>query len=56
MSPQPVPLPQPVTGLIECGWSPTLTVSVPTWWPSGVYLTKLTRQAERENNEVLPTE
>ena len=45
---QAVPLPDPVTGLIECQWNRPYTLSIPynvrdpTDWASGVYLAKLT--------------
>lgn len=44
---QPVPVPDPVTGLIECAWSPSYTLNIPnnadpTVWPSGIYVAKLT--------------
>jgi hypothetical protein len=42
---QPMPLPpvyQPVgTGLVECNWSVSYSLTVPTTWVSGVYLVKL---------------
>jgi N,N-dimethylformamidase beta subunit-like protein/HYDIN/CFA65/VesB family protein/centrosomal CEP192-like protein len=30
-------------GLIECNWTPSYTLTVPTTWTQGVYLVKLTR-------------
>jgi hypothetical protein len=34
----------PETRLIECAWSPSYTLSVPTTWTSGIYLARLNRQ------------
>jgi hypothetical protein len=41
---QPIPTPDPVTGLIECHWNSPYVLSIPATydWPSGVYLVKLT--------------
>ncbi|MGZ8384207.1 MAG: N,N-dimethylformamidase beta subunit family domain-containing protein, partial [Nitrospira sp.] len=43
---QPMPVPDPVTGLIECNWQVSYTLSTrtddPREWLSGVYLAKLT--------------
>ena len=45
---QQLPTPDPVTGLIECNWSPSYVLTVPddpsdpTNWMSGIYLAKLT--------------
>jgi hypothetical protein len=45
---QPIPSPDPVTGLVECDWQPSYSLTVPydaadpTDWASGVYLAKLT--------------
>jgi len=33
----------PNFGLIECNWTPSYTLNVPTSWTSGAYLVKLTR-------------
>jgi len=41
-APQPAPLFDPETGLIECPWNPTYVLQVPRTWVSGVYLAKLT--------------
>jgi hypothetical protein len=43
---QPMPQPDPVTGLIECNWTDPFTITIPdtsdhTDWASGVYLAKL---------------
>lgn len=35
---QPVPEPEPETGLLECDWEVTDTLDVPTQWPTGLYL------------------
>jgi PKD repeat protein len=47
---QPLPTIDATTGLIECAWSPSYTLTIPndadhTVWPSGVYLVKLTGTA-----------
>lgn len=44
---QPTPVPDPITGLIECRWNPSYVLTTtnpedPTDWRSGVYLAKLT--------------
>ena len=45
---QPLPTPDPVTGMIECRWTKPYTLTVPnnvsdpTDWASGIYLAKLT--------------
>ncbi len=45
---QPMPTPDPVTGLTECNWTNPYTLTIPydasdpTVWASGVYLVKLT--------------
>jgi hypothetical protein len=36
------PSPDPVTGLIDCNWPNSYTLSVPTNWVSGIYLARLT--------------
>ena len=44
---QSMPLPDPISGLIECQWENPITVNIPTDvqdpsnWPSGIYLVKL---------------
>jgi hypothetical protein len=44
---QPMPAPDPVTGMVECNWTSQFTLTTsnpsdPTDWVSGVYLAKLT--------------
>jgi hypothetical protein len=39
---QPIPPPDPVTGMIVCNWTKTATLNVPSTWTTGVYLAKLT--------------
>ena len=41
-STQPAPQVDATTGLAECKWSPTYTLSVPSTWTSGIYLALLT--------------
>jgi len=38
---QPVPSPDPNTGLVEANWQPSSTLNTSTTWTSGVYLGKL---------------
>ncbi len=38
---QPMPTPDPVTGMVAANWTKTTTLSVPTSWVSGVYLARL---------------
>ncbi len=40
---------QPDTGLIECAWNPTTTLSVPPDWTSGIYLALLTNAQGFQN-------
>lgn len=42
---QAIPKPDKVTGIIECNWQATTTLTIPTTWTSGVYLAKLTSSA-----------
>ena len=41
---QPIPTPDPSTGLLECAWTNPYSVTIPAAnvWPSGVFLVKLT--------------
>lgn len=39
---QVVPNPDPITGRVECEWTPSYSLSVPSDWVSGVYVVKLT--------------
>ena len=47
---QPMPTPDPVTGMVECNWTNPYNLTTgtsatdPTVWPSGYYLVKLTSQ------------
>ncbi len=51
---QPIPSPDPVTGLVECNWQSSFHLDVPanpkdpTDWASGVYLVKLTGQSSHK--------
>lgn len=49
---QPTPSPAPDTGLIECAWQPSHTVTVPDDWVSGAYLAKLTAVTSEKQNYV----
>lgn len=46
--PQPVPAPDERT-MHECRWEPSLEMSVPADWPSGVYLARLTTLPGRDD-------
>jgi hypothetical protein len=50
--PQPVP-PVGEARLRECRWEPSTTLTIPTDWPSGVYLGKLSAAAHRYQNYVI---
>lgn len=39
---QPIPTPDPQTGLIEANWSWTFSITIPKNWVSGMFLVKLT--------------
>ena len=40
---QPIPAPDPVTGMVACSnWTATTTLQIPSTWVTGVYLAKLT--------------
>ncbi|MCP3063978.1 PKD domain-containing protein [Myxococcus sp. K38C18041901] len=43
LGPQPTPVADKTTGLIECRWPVSFTVATQASWPSGVYLLKLVR-------------
>jgi hypothetical protein len=45
---QAIPDPAPATGLVECRWQPSYTLSVPTDWVSGGYLAKLSATQSRK--------
>jgi hypothetical protein len=52
---QPIPAPDPTTGLVDCNWSDPYVLSVPnntgdpTDWASGVYLVKLTAATGKQS-------
>lgn len=48
-SPQQACLPDPGSGLIDCGWSPSYTFAVLPSWTSGVYLARLINAQLYEN-------
>ena len=54
---QPMPVPDPVTGLIECNWQVSYTLSTrtddPHEWLSGVYLAKLTGTASGKQSYII---
>ena len=44
---QPVPSPDPDTGLIVADWQPSYSLTIPLNWPSGVYLVRLVATNDR---------
>ena len=48
-TPQKSCVPDATTGLIDCGWSPTYSLSIPAAWTSGVYLVVLTNSLGYQN-------
>lgn len=54
---QPMPGPDPVTGLIECNWQKTYTLNTktddPREWLSGVYLAKLTGTSSGKQSYII---
>ncbi|MCE9672114.1 PKD domain-containing protein [Myxococcus stipitatus] len=49
IGPQPTPVADPTTGLVECRWPRSFTVATQSSWPSGVYLVKLIRDDGRQS-------
>jgi N,N-dimethylformamidase beta subunit-like protein/IPT/TIG domain-containing protein len=47
--PQPPCNSDPTTGLLECKWAPSFTLTVPSDWTSGVYAAKLTNAQGFQN-------
>jgi len=47
------PNPDPVTGLIECNWPVSYTLSVPATWVSGVYVVRLTGNQSTKQSYIL---
>jgi hypothetical protein len=43
---QPTPQPHGDRRLIQCRWEPTVTITIPDDWPSGVYLGRLTTTSD----------
>jgi hypothetical protein len=50
---QPVPSPDPVTGLIRCNWEESYRVTIPADWLSGVYLAKITGKPSGNENYIM---
>jgi hypothetical protein len=46
---QPMPTPDPVTGMISCNWSKMTTLTIPSDWVTGVYLAKLTASSGKQS-------
>ena len=47
---QPVPQPDPVTGLIDCNWQPSYSMTIPTDWVSGGFVAKIIATDSGEMN------
>ncbi len=47
--PQSIPVPDAASGLIECNWSDPYRLAIPSGWPSGVYVAKLTAQSRKQS-------
>lgn len=56
---QPIPAPDPDTGLVECRWQSTYTLAIPynpkdpTDWLSGVYLVRLTASLSQKQSYIM---
>lgn len=50
---QVIPQPHPVTGLIECDWVDSYTLTIPTDWVSGVYVVKLSADVAKKDKYVM---
>ncbi len=47
---QPAPIPDPDTGMVECNWSQSYLLNVPsTGWISGIYLAQLTASSGKQS-------
>jgi len=46
---QPKPTPDTTTGLIDCNWPSSYTLTVPDTWTSGIYLAVLTNEKNYQN-------
>jgi hypothetical protein len=50
---QPMPTPDPTTGLIECQWTKPYTIKIPKRWVSGFYLVKLVGLESKKERYVI---
>jgi hypothetical protein len=50
---QPIPAPDPETGLVDCDWQSPVTFAVQADWRSGVYLAKLEESIGRRQSYVI---
>jgi len=56
---QPIPGPDPITGLIECQWQKSYSLTIPydakdpTYWASGFYLAKLTSSLSGKQSYII---
>jgi hypothetical protein len=50
---QPIPIPDPDTGLVDCDWQSPVSVVVGTDWHSGVYLVKLEESVGHRQSYVI---
>ncbi len=50
---QTTPDPDPVTGVIDCKWKSSYTLSVPTTWISGIFLARLTGDVSGKQSYII---
>ncbi len=50
---QATPQPDPVTGVIDCNWRSSYTLSVPATWTSGIFLARLTGDASGKQSYII---
>ena len=50
---QPIPIPDPETGLVDCDWQSPVSFIVGADWPSGVYLARLEESAGHRQSYVI---
>src|SRR5205823_1702448 len=47
------PSPDPVTGLLDCNWPSSYTLTVPNTWVSGIYLARLTGNTSGKQSYII---
>ncbi len=50
---QATPAPDPVTGVIDCNWQSSYTLSVPASWTSGIFLARLTADVSGKQSYII---